>query len=73
MKPKKKNAHQINSRDEYLKLFPKNKKVNSKRMRCKALKEAQDIRKFEIELYWKRTVFLGFYYYYIHGIVCCSV
>lgn len=62
MKPKKKNAHQINSRDEYLKLFPKNKKVNSKRMRFKALKEAQDIRKFEIELYWKRT---GFFWAFI--------
>lgn len=50
MKNIAKQAEPINSKEEYLSLFADDK-------RGKALKAALDIRKFEIELYWKRTTF----------------
>lgn len=46
----KKSAEPIKSKREYLSLFD-DKKLD------KALEAALDIRKFEIELYWKRTAF----------------
>lgn len=60
MSKNKKKAKKI-SKEEYLGLFSKNKK-KSEDMRHMALKEALDVRKFEIELYWKRT---GFFWAFI--------
>ena len=55
MSQKKRNAKQITKKKEYLQHFTKKK--------CsRALKEALDIRKFEIDLYWKRT---GFFWAFI--------
>ena len=48
--PKEIRAKQISNVDEYLALFPQEH-------REKLLKNALDIRKFEIEMYWKRTAF----------------
>lgn len=56
------NAKRIITKDEYLSLFPDDKASNSERKRFQALKEAQEIRKFEICLYWKRT---GFFWAFI--------
>ena len=50
------------TKDEYLSLFPDDKESNSERKRFQALKEAQEIRQFEISLYWKRT---GFFWAFI--------
>lgn len=58
---KKRSARRI-TREEYLSLFPDDKESNSERKRFQALKEAQEIRKFEISLYWKRT---GFFWAFI--------
>lgn len=55
------NAKRI-TKDEYLSLFPDDKMSNSERKRFQALKEAQKVRQFEIELYWKRT---GFFWAFI--------
>ena len=60
MSKNKKKAKKI-TKGEYLNLFPQNKK-KSEDMRHMALKEALDVRKFEIELYWKRT---GFFWAFI--------
>ncbi len=62
MDEKKKKASRITKTDEYLSLFPDDKESNSERKRFQALKEAQEIRKFEINLYWKRT---GFFWAFI--------
>lgn len=62
MDEKKKKASRITKTDEYLSLFPDDKESNTERKRFQALKEAQEIRKFEIELYWKRT---GFFWAFI--------
>ena len=62
MSKKKRNATKILNKSEYLNLFPKDKGLGSENMRFLALKEAQDIRKFEINLYWKRT---GFFWAFI--------
>lgn len=58
---KKRSAARI-TKSKYLSLFPDDKESNSERKRFQALKEAQEIRKFEIELYWKRT---GFFWAFI--------
>lgn len=60
MSKNKKKAKKI-SEEEYLGLFSKNKK-KSEDMRHMALKEALEVRKFEINLYWKRT---GFFWAFI--------
>lgn len=57
MSKKKRYADRIANKKDYLKLFPDDKEIKSERMRYLALKEAQEIRKFEIDLYWKRTAF----------------
>ena len=44
-------------RNEYYSLFPNDNNDKNNSTRYLALKEALDIRKFEIELYWKRTAF----------------
>ena len=62
MGKKKKNANLITTEEEYLSLFPDGKPSETERMRSRALKEALDIRKFEIDLYWKRT---GFFWAFI--------
>ena len=59
---KKKNANLITTEEDYLSLFPDDKSSETERMRSRALKEAQDVRKFEIDLYWKRT---GFFWAFI--------
>ncbi len=61
MKNKKK-ASKIKNRKEYLSLFPDDNKSVSERKRMLALKEALETRKFEINLYWKRT---GFFWAFI--------
>lgn len=50
-------AKRMTTKDEYLSLFPDDKASKQERKRFQALKEAQEVRKFEINLYWKRTVF----------------
>lgn len=50
--PKDLNAKRIESKEEYDKLFP-----TEKGERARLLKIAMDVRKFEIEMYWKRTAF----------------
>ena len=62
MNKKKRNAKHVTKKEEYLNLFPDDKPSETERMRSRALKEAQDIRKFEIDLYWKRT---GFFWAFI--------
>ncbi|NRY14396.1 ion channel [Clostridium beijerinckii] len=46
---------EITIKEEYDKLFPSEKGSEEKSVREKALEHALDIRKFEIELYWKRA------------------
>lgn len=58
----KKSASRITRTEKYLSLFPDDEKSNAERKRFQALKEAQDVRKFEIDLYWKRT---GFFWAFI--------
>ena len=58
----KKSASRITKTEKYLSLFPDDEKLNAERKRFQALKEAQDVRKFEINLYWKRT---GFFWAFI--------
>lgn len=58
----KRNAKHVTKEEEYLNLFPNDKLSETERMRSRALKESQDIRKFEIDLYWKRT---GFFWAFI--------
>lgn len=58
----KKSASRITKTEKYLSLFPDDEKSNAERKRFQALKEAQDVRKFEIDLYWKRT---GFFWAFI--------
>ncbi|MBQ7613014.1 MAG: hypothetical protein IJU92_08085 [Spirochaetaceae bacterium] len=53
----KRQANEIKSRYNYLSLFPDDKETIQENTRYLALKEALDIRKFEIELNWKRTAF----------------
>lgn len=55
-------ASRIATKEAYLSLFPDDKASNNERKRFQALKEAQEIRKFEINLYWKRT---GFFWAFI--------
>lgn len=62
MKNKKRKANHITTKSDYLSLFPDDKESSLERKRALALKEAQDIRKFEINLYWKRT---GFFWAFI--------
>ena len=62
MNKKKRNAKHVTKEEEYLNLFPNDKLSETERMRSRALKESQDIRKFEIDLYWKRT---GFFWAFI--------
>lgn len=62
MSKKKRSAKRVTKIENYLKLFPDDKSAESERMCSRALKEAQDIRKFEIDLYWKRT---GFFWAFI--------
>jgi len=62
MNKKKRNAKHVTKKEEYLNLFPDDKPSETERVRSRALKEAQDIRKFEIDLYWKRT---GFFWAFI--------
>lgn len=62
MSKKKKNANLITKEEDYLNLFPDDKQSETERMRSRALKESQVIRKFEIDLYWKRT---GFFWAFI--------
>lgn len=62
MSKKSRSANSLENKNEYLKLFPNDKESKCEKMRFLALKEAQDIRKFEIELYWKRT---GFFWAFI--------
>lgn len=62
MSKNKRNAKHVTKEEEYLNLFPDDKPSETERMRSRALKEAQDIRKFEIDLYWKRT---GFFWAFI--------
>lgn len=57
MNKKKRYADIIANKKDYLKLFPDDKETKSERMRYLALVEAQEVRKFEIDLYWKRTAF----------------
>lgn len=57
MSKRQRNANHINRRKDYLKLFPDDKASESERMRSRALKEAQEVRRFEIQLYWHRTAF----------------
>ena len=57
MRKPKRQANEIKSRNKYLSLFPDDKETKQKNTRYLALKEALDIRKFEIELNWKRTAF----------------
>lgn len=47
----------IINKSDYYSLFPDDNKDKNNNTRYLALKEALDIRKFEIELYWKRTAF----------------
>jgi hypothetical protein len=46
---------EISNRTEYLKLFSGKQTADDKQK--DALKHALDIRKFEIELYWKRAAY----------------
>ncbi|MBR1912027.1 MAG: hypothetical protein IJ828_06685 [Treponema sp.] len=62
MSKEKRRAGTVTKLSDYLKLFPDDKESKSEKMRYLALKEAQEIRKFEIELYWKRT---GFFWAFI--------
>ena len=62
MNKEKRRAVTVSKLSEYLKLFPDDKESKSEKMRYFALKEAQEIRKFEIDLYWKRT---GFFWAFI--------
>ncbi len=62
MSKKKRKPELLRKESEYLELFPDDKESKSERKRSLALKEAQDIRKFEIDLYWKRT---GFFWAFI--------
>lgn len=62
MSKEKRRAVTVTKLSEYLKLFPNDKESKSEKMRYLALKEAQEIRKFEIDLYWKRT---GFFWAFI--------
>ena len=62
MNKKKRNAIHVTTKEEYLNLFTDDKPSETERMRSRALKEAQDIRKFEIDLYWRRT---GFFWAFI--------
>lgn len=57
MSKRQRNANHINKHEEYLKLFLDDKASESERMRSRALKEAQEVRRFEIQLYWHRTAF----------------
>lgn len=57
MNKKTRKANHINKHEEYLKLFADDKTSASERMRARALKEAQEVRRFEIQLYWHRTAF----------------
>ena len=62
MAKKNRTAKPVTEIDTYLKFFPNDKTSEKENMRFNALKEAQDIRKFEIDLYWKRT---GFFWAFI--------
>lgn len=57
-----KKAAKIKNTKDYLSLFPDDKKSVSERKRMLGLKEALETRKFEINLYWKRT---GFFWAFI--------
>lgn len=62
MGKKKRTATKITKKEDYLKLFPEDSRNENERIRYTALKESQDIRKFEIDLYWRRT---GFFWAFI--------
>ena len=59
MNKKKRNAKHVTKEEEYLNLFPNDKLSETERMRSRALKESQDIRKFEIDLYWNEQASFG--------------
>ncbi len=50
-------SDKIISKEKYLDLFSDENKVTNKKKQKKALEYALDIRKFEIELYWKRGTY----------------
>lgn len=62
MGKKKRNAKRVTKVADYLGLFPDDKPSETERRRSRVLKKALDIRKFEIDLYWKRT---GFFWAFI--------
>ncbi|MBR5033486.1 MAG: hypothetical protein IKX70_07450 [Treponema sp.] len=62
MSKKKRKAIKITKKEDYLKLFPDDDRNENEKIRYTALKEAQEIRKFEIDLYWRRT---GFFWAFI--------
>lgn len=62
MSKKKRKANKIETEENYLSFFPEDKPTETEKMRSRTLKEAQEIRKFEIDLYWKRT---GFFWAFI--------
>ena len=62
MSKKKRKAAKITKKEDYLKLFPEDIRNENEKIRYTALKESQDIRKFEINLYWRRT---GFFWAFI--------
>lgn len=62
MGKKNRNAKCVTKDEEYLKLFSDDKPSETEKKHSSALKEALDIRKFEIDLYWKRT---GFFWAFI--------
>lgn len=62
MSKQKRKAKSITQNEKYLELFPENLNNQNERSRFTALKEAQEIRKFEIDLYWRRT---GFFWAFI--------
>lgn len=62
MGKKNRNAKCVTKDEEYLKLFSDDKPSETEKKHSSALKEALDIRKFEIDLYWRRT---GFFWAFI--------
>lgn len=62
MRNKIRKAKYITTKEEYLQLFSNDKSSETENKCSRALREALDIRKFEIELYWKRT---GFFWAFI--------
>lgn len=56
--PKNLNAKRIENLEEYKKIFlTDDNRLLSEEQQNELLKTAMDVRKFEIEMYWKRTAF----------------